>query len=214
MEGSALEEKPSFKILGGLFLLRLLCISISLQSYHTSIYGILLSHLEWFPWLLLGIVGQATKMDIQDCWSFTCCFSWTLGSSWKCGQLKSFLDVFVRCSSGLNQLVPLPFSKGDQHVVLIDCMIFLSPFLEVTRMSISSFFPCTARLWNSLPIKCFPLAYNVNGFKSRIKSINCRFFLKRLPVCVNLFVFLFLAIPYRIVAVQPCMEWIPIKKKI
>ena len=138
MEGSALEEKPSFKILGELFLLRLLCISISLQSYHTSIYGILLSHLEWFPWLLLGIVGQATKMDIQDCWSFTCCFSWTLGSSWKCGQLKSFLDVFVRCSSGLNQLVPLPFSKGDQHVVLIDCMIFLSPFLEVTRMSIST----------------------------------------------------------------------------
>ena len=25
--------------------------------------------------LVLGIVGQATKVDMQDCWSFTCCFS-------------------------------------------------------------------------------------------------------------------------------------------
>ena len=122
----------------------------------------------------------------------------------------SLLDVLLDWINWFHFL----FLEDDQHVVLIDCMIFLSPFLEVTRMSISSFFPCTARLWNSLPIKCFPLAYNVNGLKSRIKSFNCRFFLKRLPVCVNLFVLLFLAIPYRIVAVQPCMEWIPIKKKI
>ena len=122
----------------------------------------------------------------------------------------SLLDVLLDWINWFHFL----FLEGDQHVALIDCMIFLSPFLEVTRMSISSFFPCTARLWNSLPIKCFPLAYNVNGLKSRIKSFNCRFFLKRLPVCVNLFVLLFLAIPYRIVAVQPCMEWIPIKKKL
>ena len=33
---------------------------------------------------------------------------------------------------------------------------------------VNSFFPCTARLWNSLPIECFPLTYNLNGFKSRI----------------------------------------------
>ena len=29
--------------------------------------------------------------NMQDCWSFTCCFCWSLGSSWKCGQLKFFL---------------------------------------------------------------------------------------------------------------------------
>ena len=33
---------------------------------------------------------------------------------------------------------------------------------------VNSFFPCTARLWNSLPIKCFPLTYDLRGFKSRI----------------------------------------------
>ena len=39
--------------------------------YHIPMYVILLSHL--------------------DCWSFSCYFSWTLGSLLKCGQLKSFL---------------------------------------------------------------------------------------------------------------------------
>ena len=33
---------------------------------------------------------------------------------------------------------------------------------------VNSFFPCTARLWNSLPIECFPSTYNLNGIKSRI----------------------------------------------
>ena len=31
-----------------------------------------------------------------------------------------------------------------------------------------SFFPRTARLWNSLPIELFPLAYDLSGFKSRL----------------------------------------------
>ena len=29
-------------------------------------------------------------------------------------------------------------------------------------------FPRTARLWNSLPIECFPLTCDLSGFKSRI----------------------------------------------
>ena len=33
---------------------------------------------------------------------------------------------------------------------------------------VNSFFPRTVRLWNSLPIECFPLTYDLNGFKSRI----------------------------------------------
>ena len=45
---------------------------------------------------------------------------------------------FGRCSSELAQLVPLPFLEGGLLVILIDCMIFLSPFLNVTRMSMSS----------------------------------------------------------------------------
>ena len=69
-------------ILWGFFLLRLLCISINLSCTHvwniavTS--GLVLLGATW-------IVRQATKTNMRDCWSFTCCFSWTLGWSSKCG---------------------------------------------------------------------------------------------------------------------------------
>ena len=56
-----------------------------------------------------------------------------------CGNVASlslfYRYYFGRCSSELAQLVPLPFSEGGLLVILIDCMIFLSPFIDVTRMS-------------------------------------------------------------------------------
>ena len=76
---------------------------------------------------------------------------------------------FGRCSSELAQLVPLPFSWGrstrysdrfhDFSVIIPWCY---------RNVYVISFFPPTARLWNSLPIECFPLTYDLNGFKSRI----------------------------------------------
>ena len=65
--------------------------------------GILLLCLGWCPYLLLRIVRQATKTNMQDCWSFTCCFSS------KCGQLKSSIGITL---VDVLQLVPLPFSQG------------------------------------------------------------------------------------------------------
>ena len=76
---------------------------------------------------------------------------------------------FGRCSSELAQLVPLPFSRGrstrhsdrlhDFSVTILRCY---------KDVYVNSFFPCTARLWNSLPIEGFPLTYDINGFKPRI----------------------------------------------
>ena len=45
---------------------------------------------------------------------------------------------FGRCSSELAQLVPLPFFKAGLLIILIDCVIFLLLFLDVTRMSMST----------------------------------------------------------------------------
>ena len=69
----------------------------------------------------------------------------------------------------LAQLVPLPFFRGrsthysdrlhDFSVTILICY---------KNVYINSFFPCTARLWNSLPMECFPLTYDLSGFKSRI----------------------------------------------
>ena len=102
------------------------------------------------------------------------------------------------------------FSREVYSLFLIDCMIFLSLFLDVLRMSVSSFFPRKAWLWNPLPIECFPLTYNLDGFKSRInRHLLTVGFLKRFSVCFNIFV---LQTPCLVVAVQSCMERIPIKK--
>ena len=45
---------------------------------------------------------------------------------------------FGRCSSELVQLIPISYSPGRSTCYLIDCMIFLSPFLDVTRMPMST----------------------------------------------------------------------------
>ena len=59
-----------------------------LRKNHLLRYWAWLSLLNWIG---IGIIRQATKTNMQGCWSFTCCFSWTHGTLSKCGQLKSFL---------------------------------------------------------------------------------------------------------------------------
>ena len=94
---------------------------------------------------------------------------------------------FGRCSSELAQLVPLPYSRETNTRYSDRLHGFLVTIPRCCKdVYINSFFPHTARLWNSLPIECFPLTYDLN------------------------FVFL---TPCLSVAVQPCMEWIPINKK-
>ena len=69
----------------------------------------------------------------------------------------------------------------------------------------STVFPHTARMWNTMPIEYLPLSYDLNGSKSRInRYLLNRFSLTRFHVCFNLFVF-FLVSPCIIVAVQLCM---------
>ena len=61
------------------------------------------------------------------------------------------------------------FLKGGLLGILVDFMIFLSPFPDVTRMAmLKQFFPRTAKLWNSLLIECFFVFCGLNGFRSRI----------------------------------------------
>ena len=76
-----------------------------------------------------------------------------------------FRYYFGRCS----QLVSLPFSRGRPTCYsdrLHDLTVTIPRFYK--DVYVSSFFPRTARLWNCLPIECFPLTYDLSGFKSRI----------------------------------------------
>ena len=76
---------------------------------------------------------------------------------------------FGRCSSELAQLVPLPCSQG-KSICYSDRLHDFSVTIPrcYKDIYVNSFFPHTARLWNSLPIECFPLTYDLSGFKSRI----------------------------------------------
>ena len=78
---------------------------------------------------------------------------------------------FGRCSSELAQLIPHSYSWGrsahysdrllDFFVTIIRCY---------NGVYVYSFFPCTTRLWNSLPVERFPLTYDLNGFNSIINN--------------------------------------------
>ena len=101
---------------------------------------------------------------------------------------------FGRCSSELAQLVPLPCSRGRSTRYFDRFHDFSVTIPRSCKdVCVNIFFPRTGRLWNSLPIECFPLTYDLNGFKFRISRhlFNYRFFLNRFPVCLNLFVLLF-----------------------
>ena len=65
---------------------------------------------------------------------------------------------FGRCSSELAQLVPLLFS-GGRSTCYFDRLYDFSVIIPrcYKDVCVNSFFPCIARLWNSLPVKCFPL---------------------------------------------------------
>ena len=77
---------------------------------------------------------------------------------------------FGRCSSELAQLVPLPFSRGKSTRYsdrLHDFSVTIPRCYK--NVYVNSFFPRTARRWNSLSLECFPLTYDLSGFEPRIK---------------------------------------------
>ena len=73
-----------------------------------------------------------------------------------------YLHYFGRCSSELAQLVPLHFSCGRstrQSDTLHDFSVTIRRCYK--DVYVNSFFPWTAKLWDSLPIECFSLTYNL-----------------------------------------------------
>ena len=73
-------------------------------------------------------------------------------------------QVFCRCSSELAQLVPFPFSEG-KSTCYSDRLHDFSVTIPICHKDVyaNSFFPCKARLWNSLPMERFPLTNNLKG---------------------------------------------------
>ena len=168
MDGSVLEEKTSFKMLGLNFSSKLDWGSyiVSIAKTASKKIGVLIRSVKFLsPEDALYLY----KSTIRLCIEYFChvwagaprCYLELLDKlqKWICRTVGPSLAAsleplahrrnvaslslffryyFGRCSSELAQLVPLPYSRGDLLVILIDCMIFLSPFLDVTRMSMST----------------------------------------------------------------------------
>ena len=89
-------------------------------------------------------------------------------------QIVTSLSVFYsyyfgRCSSDMVQLLPFPYLCRRSTLYsdrLHDFSVTIPRCYK--DVYVKSFFPRTARLWNFLPIECFPLACDRNGFWSRI----------------------------------------------
>ena len=72
-----------------------------------------------------------------------------------------------KISSELAQPVRLSYFRSNRYS---DRLHDFSVTIGVARMYVDSFFTRTTKLWNSLPIESFALAYDLNGFRSRING--------------------------------------------
>ena len=120
------------------------------------IYGMLLPCLCWWYCRTVGPSLAASLESLAHC------------------RNVASLSLFYRyyfgtCSSELAQLVPLPFSQV-RSTCYFDRLYDFSVTIprHYKDANVNSFFLCTARLWNSLPIECVPLTNDLSGFKSSI----------------------------------------------
>ena len=79
------------------------------------------------------------------------------------------------CSSEMAELVPLSYSRRRSTHYSYKLHDFSVTIPRCYKdFYANSFFPCTAarlqldRLWNCLPVECFPLTFDLNGLKSRV----------------------------------------------
>ena len=76
------------------------------------------------------------KLHMQNCWPFTCCLSWTLGSSLKCSRLKSsvgitFVDVHMNWLNWFHFVI----LEGGLLVILYKLHDFSVIIPKCTKMS-------------------------------------------------------------------------------
>ena len=180
IDGSVLEEKTSFKMLGLTFSSKLNWGSyiISIAKTASKKIGALIRSMKFLsPEVALYLYKSTT----HPCMEY-CCHIWAGAPScylklldklqkWICRTVGPSLATslerlahrrnvacFGRCSSELAQLVPLPISRGRSTRYsdrLHDISVTIPRCYK--DVYVNSFFPFTARLWNSLPIECFEL---------------------------------------------------------
>ena len=200
MDGSALEEKSIFKILGLTFSSKLdwnsyiitivktvskkiralvrsmkfLSSEVILYLYKSAIrpYIIYFCHI-WavVPSCYLEMLDKLQKWIYRTVGPSLAASLEPLAYHWNLASLSLFCRYyFCRCSE-LAQLVLLPFSQGRSTHYSDRWHDFSVTIARCYEdVYVSSFFFRTAELWNSPSIEFFPLTYDLSGFKSRINK--------------------------------------------
>ena len=146
---------------------------LALYPYHSTIRPCLEYCFHAWTGAPICYLEQQDKLQKRTCRnggpSLATSFE-TLGHRRNVASLSLFYRYyFGRRSSELAQLVPLSFSQGRSTCYsdrLHDFSVTIPRCYK--DVYVNSLFPRTARTWNSLPIECFLLTYNLNGFKYRI----------------------------------------------
>ena len=177
MDHSVLEGKLSFKMLGLAFSSKLYLGSymVSIAKTASKKIGAFIRSMKF----LSPEVGlYLYKSTIQPYMEYSC-HVWAGAPSWCLkflDKLQKLLDYRIFGPSLAASLEPLAHHRNVASLSLFYRYYFarcsselaqlvLCPYLDIYA---SSFFPYTARPWNCLPRECFPLTYDLSGFKSRI----------------------------------------------
>ena len=133
-------------------------------------YGILFSRLGWYPNCYLELLDKLQKRICKSFGPALAASQEPVAHRRNVASLSLFCRYyFGRCSSKLAQLVPLHFSRGKSTRYSDRLHSFSDTCPRCYKdVYVNSFFSCTTRLWNSLSVECFPLTYDLSGFKSRI----------------------------------------------
>ena len=172
MHRCLLEEKSSFKRLGLTIFYKLdwgSCIISTAKTASKKIGALICSMKFLTPEVALYLY----KYTIQTCTN--CCHVWA-------GALSCYLELSDKLQKQICRTVdpslaaslePLAHCQNVASLSILYKYYFgrssseLAQLVLLKDVNVNSFFLRTARLWKSLPIECFPLAYDINCFKSR-----------------------------------------------
>ena len=124
-------------------------------------HGIVLSPLGGAPTCYLKMLDKLQKWIWRTVDPSLAASLETLAHCQNVASLSLFYRYyFGRCSSELAQLVPLPYSweSSTCYSDRLDDFSFTIPRCY-KDVYVNSFFSLKARLWNCVPIECFPLIY-------------------------------------------------------
>ena len=192
MDGSVLDEKSSFKMLGLTFSANLdwgpyiisiaksaskktgaLIPSMKFLSHGVALYlckSTICPYMEYYCHVWTGVpscnLELLDKLQKRIYRTVGSSLAATLEPLAHCQNVTSlslfYRYYFGRCSVELAQLVLLPFSRGSYSDRLQDFSVTIRRCYK--DVDVNRFFRRTARLWNYLPIEYFPLTYDLNDF--------------------------------------------------